>query len=118
MELGASVCRARAPRCDACPVARGCPSRGAAAIVPVARQAALRGSTRAYRGALLRELAHSPDHRLGEREARMRVAGGDGRIGPALDAGEWRRILADLEREGLLHRAGRDIGLGAATIAK
>ena len=74
MELGASVCRARAPRCDACPVAHGCPSRGAAAIVPVARQAPLRGSTRAYRGALLRELAHAPGHRLGEREARKRVA--------------------------------------------
>src|SRR4051812_1590700 len=24
MELGATVCRPRAPRCDACPVARGC----------------------------------------------------------------------------------------------
>jgi A/G-specific adenine glycosylase len=118
MELGASVCRARAPRCDACPVAHDCPSRGAATVVRVPRQAPLRGSTRAYRGALLRELARAPGHRLDERDARQRVAGGDGRIGPALDAHGWGRIVEGLERDGLLHRSGPVVGLGAATIAK
>jgi A/G-specific adenine glycosylase len=28
MDLGATVCRARIPRCDVCPLAAGCPSRG------------------------------------------------------------------------------------------
>ena len=31
MEFGAAICRSRDPRCDTCPIARGCPSRGAAA---------------------------------------------------------------------------------------
>ena len=30
MEFGAAICRSRDPRCDSCPVARGCPSRGTA----------------------------------------------------------------------------------------
>jgi A/G-specific adenine glycosylase len=36
MELGATVCTARAPRCDACPVARWCASAGRAAVAPCA----------------------------------------------------------------------------------
>jgi A/G-specific adenine glycosylase len=116
MELGASVCRARAPRCEACPVARGCPSRGAATAVPVRGQPALRGSRRAYRGALLRELSGAPRHRLNEVRARRLVAGGDERIGPELDDESWREILDELERDGLAHRSGGDVRLGAATI--
>jgi A/G-specific adenine glycosylase len=118
MELGAAVCRARAPRCDECPLANGCPSVGVANSVPVPRQAPLRGSRRAYRGALLRELARARRRRLREGEARRLVAGGDERIGPRLDDEAWRAILEDLERDGLVHRAGRVIGLGAATIGE
>jgi A/G-specific adenine glycosylase len=34
MELGATVCTARAAGCDACPVAAGCASRGAVVVAP------------------------------------------------------------------------------------
>ncbi|MGH2456889.1 MAG: A/G-specific adenine glycosylase, partial [Candidatus Limnocylindria bacterium] len=44
MEFGARICASRAPRCAACPVARGCPSRGSVRRIPVPRQAAFAGS--------------------------------------------------------------------------
>ena len=37
MELGALVCRARSPRCEACPVAAWCASAGAVAPPPARR---------------------------------------------------------------------------------
>ncbi|HEX6140943.1 MAG TPA: A/G-specific adenine glycosylase, partial [Candidatus Limnocylindria bacterium] len=52
MEFGARICSSRKPLCDACPLARGCPSRMRAVHVPVARQAAFAGSRRAARGAV------------------------------------------------------------------
>ncbi len=116
MELGASVCRARAPRCDACPIANACPSRGAAPSIAVPRQPMLRGSQRASRGALLRELSGTPRHRMTESSARRLVASGDERIGPELDDEAWVGILDALERDGLVHRAGEDVRLGAATL--
>ena len=59
MELGATVCTARAPRCDACPLASACAWR--AAGYPVTedrrrRQARYEGSDRHARGAVLRML--------------------------------------------------------------
>lgn len=57
MELGATVCTARAPRCDACPVARWCEWRGAGFPdnVPPARskQAPFAGSDRQVRGRIM-----------------------------------------------------------------
>ena len=38
------------------------------------------------------------------------------RIGPALDGAGWARIVETLERDGLAHRAGGIVRLGAATI--
>ncbi|GAA2039771.1 A/G-specific adenine glycosylase [Agromyces tropicus] len=66
MELGATVCVARAPRCDDCPIADRCAWR--AAGYPAydgprrARQARFAGSDREARGLVLRELraAHRP----------------------------------------------------------
>ncbi|HEY6607676.1 MAG TPA: A/G-specific adenine glycosylase [Candidatus Limnocylindria bacterium] len=117
MELGASVCRSRAPRCDACPIAVGCPSRGIDRRIAVPRQPGLRGSARAYRGALLRALAEAPGHRLGDRRARTLLERAGDRIGPPLDDGAWERVLAGLERDGLIHRSRGGLELGAATIA-
>lgn len=114
MEFGAAICRARAPRCDACPIAVGCPSRGAAAVVRVPRQARLHGSDRAYRGAMVGALAEAEGHALRVRELRRRIA--DERIGPMLDEGRWHRILSALEADGLVHRDGGVVRLGAATI--
>ena len=115
MEFGASVCRSRAPRCSGCPIAEGCPSFGAAARVPVTRQAPLRGSDRAYRGAVVRLLAQVGGDGLAESTLRGRVAT-DAGAGPALDDGRWTRVLDALERDGLVHRLGPVVRMGAATI--
>jgi len=101
MEFGAGICTARAPRCEACPVADGCPSRGAAVPVPVARQARFAGSDRAMRGAVLRALSAAPGHALGRRRAQRLV-------GPA----HLERILTALERDGLVHRSRGRLHLG------
>lgn len=116
MEFGASVCRSRNPHCEACPIARGCPSRGRAARVPVPRQAALRGSDRAYRGAILRDLAHRPEHAVPSDVLRQALGADADRIGPALDEARWERVLAALERDRLVHRSGGEVRLGTATI--
>lgn len=116
MEFGAAICRSRDPRCEACPVARGCPSRGRAATVAVARQPALRGSDRAYRGAVLRLLSAADGHALEGKRLRARLARDAGRIGPALDEAGWVRVVDALERDGLAHRSGAIVRLGAATI--
>ncbi len=110
MEFGAAVCTSRAPRCAACPIANGCPSRGVATTVPVPRQPAFSGSDRAHRGALLRALSGAPSHTVGIAAARRLVP-----------ADVFGRIVAGLERDGLLHRSGRRLRLGgrpdsAATI--
>ena len=115
MEFGASVCRSRTPRCDRCPIADGCPSRGLAMPVPVTPQAPLRGSDRAYRGAAVRLLAELRGDGLAEPALRRRVEADPG-VGPALDDGRWTRVLETLERDGLVHRAGGVVRLGAATI--
>jgi A/G-specific adenine glycosylase len=116
MEFGAAVCRSRNPRCDGCPIARGCPSRNIAAAVPVARQPSLRGSDRAYRGAVLRFLASEQAHAIGVRSLRASLAREADRIGPVLDEVSWMRVLATLERDGLVHRSRGSVRLGTATI--
>lgn len=116
MEFGARICRARTPRCDICPVAQGCPSRGRAAAVPVPRQAPLRGSERAYRGAVVRDLTASREHRLPIAAIRAGLEHGVTRIGPALDDGGWERVVDGLERDRLVHRVDGELRLGAGTI--
>lgn len=55
MELGQTHCRARA-RCETCPVAGLCPSRGTETVVASPRQARFEGSLRQRRGRLLKAL--------------------------------------------------------------
>jgi A/G-specific adenine glycosylase len=116
MEFGAAICRARSPRCAVCPIARGCPSRDAAADVPVPAQPPIRGSDRAYRGAVVRALSGADGHAIAEPALRAGLAAGADRIGPALDDGRWERVMDGLERDGLAHRHGGLVRLGAATI--
>jgi A/G-specific adenine glycosylase len=116
MEFGATICRARAPRCDVCPIANGCPARGMAVPVPVPRQPPLHGSDRAYRGAIVRALTEATGHELRADALRRRLDGASGTVGPALDDERWGRIVTGLERDGLAHRAGAVVRLGAATI--
>ncbi len=59
MDLGATVCLARVPRCDACPLAGPCPSRGSR-DEPARRQSRFEGSFRQRRANALRAVAASP----------------------------------------------------------
>lgn len=54
-DLGATVCIARRPRCDVCPLAASCPARGRT-YEPERRQGPFEGSRRQARGALLRRV--------------------------------------------------------------
>lgn len=67
MELGATVCTARSPRCERCPLAASCvwlregrPDTGDGRR----RQAKYEGSDRQARGGALRALRHADGHRL------------------------------------------------------
>jgi A/G-specific adenine glycosylase len=79
MDLGATVCLARIPRCDACPLAPACPSRGER-YAPLRKQGPFAGSFRERRALVLRQVA------------------GGARPAAVLDE----RAVAALERDGLV----------------
>jgi A/G-specific adenine glycosylase len=56
MDLGATVCLARVPRCEVCPLAAGCPSRGRR-YEPERKQGPFEGSFRQRRAVTLRLVA-------------------------------------------------------------
>lgn len=56
MDLGATVCLARVPRCGVCPLDGGCPSRGRR-YEPLRKQSRFDGSFRQRRAALLKLVA-------------------------------------------------------------
>lgn len=93
MDLGATICTARAPRCHACPLT-ACPSRGRVPIV-----------ARSARG--------GPRFEDTDRWARGRViaalAGHE--TMPALEPGRRERVLAGLVRDGLVVRRGGSVRL-------
>ena len=98
MEFGAGVCSARAPRCPACPVRRGCPSRSDPRRVPVPRQSILDRRRPRSAGALLKALT-AQGHRFSEQQARRPWASPT----PGLD---YEVLIAGLARDGLVHRSG------------
>jgi A/G-specific adenine glycosylase len=59
MDLGATVCLARVPRCSICPLAESCPSRGRR-YPPLRKQSRFEGSFRQRRGSTLRLVAERP----------------------------------------------------------
>jgi A/G-specific adenine glycosylase len=59
MDLGATICLARVPRCERCPLAGACPSRGRR-YEPLRRQSRFEGSFRQRRAATLRLVAAEP----------------------------------------------------------
>jgi A/G-specific adenine glycosylase len=91
MELGATVCTPRRPRCMACPVADGCRSAGAV-VDPPRRPAGSRprfeDSGRWVRGRVIAAL----------------LAGEAGRGCEGVEPERLERVLAGLERDGLLGR--------------
>jgi A/G-specific adenine glycosylase len=72
MDLGATLCLARVPRCGACPLAFACPSRGRR-YEPLRRQSRFEGSFRQRRAATLRLVAES-ERRLGELDGEVVAA--------------------------------------------
>jgi A/G-specific adenine glycosylase len=79
-DLGATICLARIPRCDVCPLTALCPSRGRR-YAPLRKQSRFEGSFRQRRATALRDVA----------------AGGQSDDGDA---------LVSLERDGLVVLAG------------
>jgi A/G-specific adenine glycosylase len=97
MELGARVCRARAPDCDACPAAAWCASRGRVAVVARAARSPARPrfeeTDRWLRGRIVAALAAGDSLPAGIEPARLE------------------RALAGLERDGLVERDASAVGL-------
>jgi A/G-specific adenine glycosylase len=88
MDLGATVCLGRVPRCDACPLASRCPSRGRR-YEPLRRQGRFEGSFRQRRAGVLRAVAERP------------------RPAAELEA----HAVTALERDGLVRRDGEHVVL-------
>jgi len=100
MELGALVCTARSPHCDACPVSGHCAWRAAgypAYDGPARRSQAWAGTDRQCRGRLLQVLRESdrPVHR-----SRLDAVWAD--------SGQRTRCLSGLIEDGLAVRVGPD----------
>ena len=90
MDLGATVCLARVPRCEACPLAAGCPSRGRR-YEPERKQGPFEGSFRQRRAVTLRLVA------------------AETRPVAELDT----EAVASLLRDGLVHLDGETVSLPA-----
>jgi A/G-specific adenine glycosylase len=104
MELGASFCTARSPRCESCPAADWCPSRGSVVTATAVRRAGrerFEDSDRWVRGRVIASLA-----------------AGDG-LPTAIAPARLERAIAALERDGLVQRDGVEVqlpGHGAAAV--
>jgi A/G-specific adenine glycosylase len=79
MDLGATVCLARVPRCDACPLAVACPSRGIREA-PARKQGPFEGSFRQRRAATLRAIAEAAHELNGLDEEAVRSLERDGLV--------------------------------------
>ena len=64
-DLGATICLARIPRCEKCPLAAACPSRGRR-YEPLRKQSRFEGSFRQRRAHALRAVARGEQPRDGE----------------------------------------------------
>jgi len=96
MELGATFCVARAPRCEPCPAAPWCPSRGRVETAPRAERAAagrFEDSDRWVRGRVIAALA------AGEA------------LPAAIATQRLERALAALERDGLVEPGSTALGV-------
>lgn len=101
MDLGATICVARGPRCEACPLRSLCVAyaRGTTAPPAPRRQAAFATSDRRVRGRILALLREADG---GRTVASLRSAVGDTRVPRLVDA---------LVAEGLASRTGRRVRL-------
>jgi A/G-specific adenine glycosylase len=72
-DLGREICIARRPRCEICPLAAGCPSRGRT-YAPLRKQSRFEGSFRQRRAELLRAIAAAGALADGEADAEALVS--------------------------------------------
>jgi A/G-specific adenine glycosylase len=79
MDLGATICLARVPRCTACPLADACPSRGRR-YAPVRKQNRFEGSFRQRRARTLALVAARPRRRASLDEAATASLAADGLV--------------------------------------
>jgi A/G-specific adenine glycosylase len=79
MDLGATVCLARIPRCDMCPLATECPSRGIREA-PARKQGPYEGSFRQRRATALRLVAEEPRELAQLDDDAVRSLEGDGLV--------------------------------------
>jgi A/G-specific adenine glycosylase len=79
MDLGATVCLARVPRCGICPLAARCPSRGRR-YEPLRRQSPFEGSFRQRRARTLRLVAERPRRFRGLDRAVVKALASDGLV--------------------------------------
>ena len=94
MDLGATICLARVPRCGVCPLAEECPSRGRR-FEPARKQGPFEGSFRQLRSETLRRIAEEP------------------RAACELDP----RVIQSLLRDGLVENDGEFVRLPAGSAA-
>jgi A/G-specific adenine glycosylase len=107
MDLGAMVCTARAPKCDSCPVARWCRSRGmlargtARAAEPRATyrpEPPFKHSRRYYRGRIVEALRALPEGKTITIDTLYPQVGAT----DSIDRESFNGLIAALERDGLL----------------
>jgi len=131
MELGAVICTARAPQCDACPVLDACAWVAAGRPAPdyVPKGQAWAGTDRQVRGAIVAVLRHThapvPRSLLVEAPVDLGLGSPDGAAGPAVvlpeplarlhglraPAEQLERALAGLLADGLAEERGDGVRL-------
>jgi A/G-specific adenine glycosylase len=98
MDLGATVCRSRAPHCEACPVAAACRGRGTSGEPRLRRQAPFATSERRVRGRIVEVLRDRETSTI----ATLRRELADERVP---------RLARALIAEGLIQRQGVTVSL-------
>jgi A/G-specific adenine glycosylase len=104
MDLGALVCTARRPACDACPVRRGCAWQAAGApepLVAAVKSERFEESARFARGRIIEALRGAPEVTVETLAAGL----------PAMHAARIETYLAALARDGLIRRSGERCAL-------
>nr|WP_248256754.1 A/G-specific adenine glycosylase [Georgenia sp. EYE_87] len=106
MELGALVCTARAPRCEACPLAGSCAwvaaGRPADEHVHRRRTQAWHGTDRQVRGRIMAHLRALPDGVPASRDELLAAGAGGAAPAALADPGQPARALASLLADGLV----------------
>ncbi|GAA4287209.1 A/G-specific adenine glycosylase [Georgenia daeguensis] len=106
MELGALVCTARAPRCEACPLAERCAwvaaGRPADEHVHRRRAQAWHGTDRQVRGRIMAHLRALPDEAPAGRDELLAAGAGGADPAALADPGQPARALASLLEDGLV----------------